>query len=51
MHDLTYDAIETQARHQIRERVSRASEPRLPHTTSRHRLAERLRRVAARIDT
>lgn len=45
-----YDVIESQARHQIRERVSRASEPRLPHTTPRHRMAERLRRVAARID-
>ena len=45
-----YDVIETQARQQIRERVSRASEPHLPHTTSRHRMAERLRRLAQRID-
>ncbi len=42
--------IETQARHQIRERVSRAAQPRLPAVPQRHRLAERLRRFADRID-
>lgn len=45
-----YDAIETQARQQIRERVSRAAEPRLPPTPTRHRMAEQLRRLAQRID-
>ena len=42
--------IETQARHQIQERVARASAPRMPLTTRRHRVAERLRRVADRVD-
>jgi hypothetical protein len=45
-----YDAIESEARHRIHERVSRAAEPRVPQVASRHRLAERLRRFADRID-
>ena len=42
--------IEMQARHQIDERVARASAPRMPATTRRHRVAERLRKVADRVD-
>jgi hypothetical protein len=42
--------IEMQARHQIQERVAQASAPRMPMTTRRHRVAERLRRVADRVD-
>jgi hypothetical protein len=42
--------IETQARHQIKERLARASAPRVPVTTRRHRMAERLRTVADRVD-
>jgi hypothetical protein len=45
-----YETIEAQARHQIRERVSNAAEPRVHQEPSRHRLAERLRRIADRID-
>lgn len=45
-----YDAIEAQAHHRINERVSRAAEPRVPPAPSRHRLAERLRRIADRLD-
>ena len=45
-----YDPIEAQARHQIRERVNHAAEPRIHQGPSRHRLAERLRRIADRID-
>jgi len=43
--------IEMQARHQIQERVTRASAPRVPMSSRRHRLAERLRRVADRVDS
>ncbi len=46
----THDPIETQARHQIRERVARASGPRVPAEPHRHRFAQRLRRLADRID-
>ena len=46
-----YDTIESQARHQIHERVQRAAEPRLPQAPQRHRFAERLRRFADRIDS
>jgi hypothetical protein len=46
-----YDTIEAQAHHRIQERVSRAAEPRAQHTRPRHRLAERLRRFADRIDS
>jgi hypothetical protein len=42
--------IELQARHQIQERVARASAPRMPVVSRRHRMAERLRRVADRVD-
>ena len=42
--------IETEARHRIRERVSRAAQPRLPAVPHRHRVAERLRRFADRLD-
>ena len=42
--------IEMQARHQIQERVARASAPRVPMSTRRHRMAERLRKVADRVD-
>ena len=45
-----YDALESTARHQIRERVSRASAPRVPAVPTRHRVARRLRRIADRID-
>lgn len=45
-----FDTLESTARHQIRERVTRASEPRLPHVPTRHRVADRLRRIADRID-
>jgi len=43
--------IEMQARHQIEERLARASTPRMPATSRRHRVAERLRRVADRVDS
>jgi hypothetical protein len=43
--------IEMQARHQIQERVARASAPRLPMSHRRHRVAERLRKVADRLDS
>jgi hypothetical protein len=42
--------IETQARQQISERVQRATEPHLPQVPARHRFADRLRRLADRID-
>jgi hypothetical protein len=42
--------IEMQARHQIRERLAQASAPRMPMTSRRHRVAERLRKVADRVD-
>ncbi len=45
-----YDTLESTARHQIRERVSRASSPRVPTVPTRHRMAARLRRIADRID-
>lgn len=43
--------IEMQARHEIKERLARASTPRLPATSRRHRMAERLRKVADRVDS
>ena len=46
----THALIETEARQQISERVSRAASPRLPRDPSRHRLARRLRTLADRID-
>ena len=42
--------IEIQARHQIAERIARASAPRMPANPPRHRMAERLRRFADRLD-
>lgn len=42
--------LERQARHQIRERVSRASELQLRSASRRHLLASRLRRYADRLD-
>ena len=43
--------IEIQARHQIAERITRASAHHVPATTPRHKMAERLRRFADRIDS
>ncbi|MQW77480.1 hypothetical protein GHK92_16525 [Nocardioides sp. dk4132] len=42
--------IEEQARHQIDERIARASSPRVPRLPRRHRLAAGLRRVADRLE-
>ena len=41
---------QTSARHQIRERVARASAPHVSGVRRRHRLAEQLRRVADKLD-
>ncbi|MCW2794257.1 MAG: hypothetical protein JWO76_3355 [Nocardioides sp.] len=46
----SHTPIEAQARHEIADRVQRASEPHLPTVPYRHRFALRLRRVADRID-
>ncbi|HEV7876276.1 MAG TPA: hypothetical protein VGP00_06350 [Nocardioides sp.] len=46
----THALIETEARQRINERVSRAAAPRLPRDPSRHRLAQRLRSFADRIE-
>ena len=43
--------IETQARHQIAERVARASRPGSRPSRRRHRMAQRLRRFADRVDS
>ncbi|MBJ7359963.1 hypothetical protein [Nocardioides sp.] len=43
--------IEAQARHQIAERVARASSPTVPASPRRHRLAQGLRRFADKIDS
>ncbi len=42
--------IEAQARHQIAERVARASSPKVPAAPRRHRLAQGLRRFADKLD-
>ena len=42
--------IEMQARQQIQERIARASAPRLPGRSRRHLVAERLRKMADRVD-
>jgi hypothetical protein len=42
--------IEQQARHQIDERIARASSPRIRAVPRRHRLAAGLRRVADRLE-
>ena len=44
------ELLGTEARHQINERMKRATEPHLPQVPPRHRFAERLRRLADRID-
>lgn len=41
---------EIAARHQIQERLARASAPHVRQQPSRHRLATRLRRIADRLD-
>ncbi|MEI5674341.1 MULTISPECIES: hypothetical protein [unclassified Nocardioides] len=46
----SYGPVESQARQQIAERVARASAPRVPSVPRRHRLADRLRRVADRLE-
>jgi hypothetical protein len=38
------------ARRQVAERISRASAPRIPSTTYRQLLVQRMRRVASRLD-
>jgi hypothetical protein len=38
-------------RHQINERIARASAPKIPASTHRHLLARRLRRLAERLDS
>jgi hypothetical protein len=43
--------IEMLARHQIHERLAQASAPRIPLRSRRHRVAERLRKVADRVDS
>jgi hypothetical protein len=42
--------IEFEARQLINERVRRSQEPHMPHTTRRHQLATRLRKLATHID-
>ena len=49
--DITGTLIESQARHQIAERVRRASSPRIPAQPRRHRLAQGLRRFADKVDS
>ncbi len=48
---MTNTLIEMQARHQIQERLTQASAPRLPSRNRRHRVAQQLRRVADRVDS
>jgi hypothetical protein len=47
---MTDHLVEAVARQQIKDRVSRASSPRLRNHHHRHQLAIRLRRVADRLD-
>lgn len=42
--------LEAEARRRRTERLARTSTPRPPHVPQRHRLADRLRRVADRLD-
>lgn len=42
--------LESHARHQIAERLARASSPKVPAEPRRHRLAQGLRRFADRLD-
>ena len=45
-------AIDAEAnRHQLAERIARASSRKIPATTHRHLLAQRLRRLAERVDS
>ena len=46
----THLLIETEARHQIAERVARTTASHLPPVATRHRVAQRLRRFADRVD-
>jgi hypothetical protein len=46
----SHTPIEAEARHQIADRLARASTPRVPHVPPRRRFARRLRRFADRID-
>ncbi len=48
--NVSHPLIETEARQQIAERIARASAPRVPSVPPRHRVAQRLRRFADRID-
>ncbi|MXG89680.1 hypothetical protein [Nocardioides flavescens] len=41
---------ELHARHQMQERLTRAAAPRIRARSGRHQLADRLRRVADRLD-
>lgn len=43
--------VEAVARQQIAERIARAAAPRLPAVPARHRLADRLRRAADRLES
>ena len=43
--------VETQARQLIAERLAHAAAPRVPAEPHRHRFAQRLRRIADRIDS
>ncbi|MGZ4447724.1 MAG: hypothetical protein ACXVWZ_11180 [Nocardioides sp.] len=42
--------IASERHHEISDRIARASTPRLPTVAPRHRMAERLRRFADRLD-
>ncbi|GAA4374069.1 hypothetical protein [Nocardioides caricicola] len=50
--EITNIALEAETnRHQLAERIARAGSPKLPSTAHRHLLAQRLHRIADRIDT
>jgi hypothetical protein len=50
--ELTNITLEAEAnRHQLAERIKRAGSPKMPAVTHRHLLAQRLHRVADRIDS
>jgi hypothetical protein len=48
---VSHPLIELEARHQISERIARASAPKVPRSRPRHRVAEQLRKVADRVDS
>ena len=49
--EFTPTALDAQVRRQeLAERIARAQTPRIPATTHRHLLAQRLRRIADRVD-